>query len=37
MCPVKKLDVVEHEIFYHPAYRPLTMPIKKFQVAVDKT
>jgi len=27
MCPVEKEDAVEHEIFYHPAHRPLTMPI----------
>jgi hypothetical protein len=37
MCPVRKLDVVEHEIFYHPAHRPLTITIKKFQGDVDKT
>jgi hypothetical protein len=28
MCPVKQQDAVEHEIFYHPAHRPLTVPIK---------
>jgi hypothetical protein len=36
MCPVKKQDVVEYEIFYHPVHRPLNMPIK-ISDAAEKT